>query len=119
MEVNRQVVVDAGCVMAVPDRWTDVEAAGFMETTLTAFLNVFQIGGAKPGDSVLIHGGGSGVGTQAAALCKARGITSFVTCGRWNPRQSFAAGVLPCGKPVKDCGRWFGLGVLDSRDEEG
>eukprot|EP00884_Botryococcus_braunii_P000136 jgi/Botrbrau1/10122/Bobra.20_2s0028.1 len=64
-----------------PDNWSDAEAAGFMETTLTAFLNIFQIGGAKARSTVLIHGGASGVGTQAAALCKARDITTFVTCG--------------------------------------
>ncbi len=78
-----QVIVDAGCILGVPDGWADTDAAGFMETTLTAYLNVFQIGGAETGDSVLIHGGGSGVGTQAAALCKAAGIKTFVTCGRY------------------------------------
>ncbi len=58
-----QVVVDAGMVLHVPSSWTIHEAAGFMEATLTAYLNIFQIGGAAKGKSVLIHGGGSGVGT--------------------------------------------------------
>ena len=40
-----------------------------METTLTAFLNIFQIGGASPGGSVLIHGGGSGEHTSHPYSC--------------------------------------------------
>jgi NADPH:quinone reductase-like Zn-dependent oxidoreductase len=55
-------VVDAGSVIRVPDSLKMVEAAGFMEVTLTAYLNIFWIGGAVKGSSVLIHGGGSGVG---------------------------------------------------------
>lgn len=105
--------MDAGSLLKVPDSWTMIEAAGFMEVTLTAYLNIFQIGGAEKGKSVLIHGGGSGVGrcvavtaichalsaeifikaseilifvavqcSQAIALCKAKGITTFVTAGR-------------------------------------
>ena len=58
-----QVVVDAGCVLPVPTNWSTYEAAGFMEATLTAYLNIFQIGGAAKGKSVLVHGGGSGIGT--------------------------------------------------------
>ncbi|EIE24205.1 NAD(P)-binding protein [Coccomyxa subellipsoidea C-169] len=76
-----QVVVDAGSVLKLPDSWTMIEGAGFMEATLTAYLNIFQLGGAEKGKSVLIHGGGSGVGSQAIALCKAKGITTFVTAG--------------------------------------
>ena len=55
-----QAVAEEGHVLSVPSSFSIQEAAGFMETTLTAFLNVFQIGGASPGGSVLIHGGGSG-----------------------------------------------------------
>ncbi len=61
--VSEQVVVNEGSVLAVPSSWSMHEAAGFMEATLTAYLNVFQIGKAAKGKSVLIHGGGSGVGT--------------------------------------------------------
>ena len=58
-----QVVVDAGSVLPVPSNWSTHEAASFMETTLTAYLTIFQIGGAAKGKSVLVHGGGSGIGT--------------------------------------------------------
>lgn len=60
---SEQVVVDAGSVLPVPSNWSMYEAAGFMETTLTAYLNIFQLGGAAKGKSVLVHGGGSGIGT--------------------------------------------------------
>ena len=63
--------MDAGSLLKVPDSWTMIEAAGFMEVTLTAYLNIIQIGGAEKGKSVLIHGGGSGVGRCGAldAIC--------------------------------------------------
>ena len=59
--------VDAGSVLRVPESMSDQEAAGFMETTLTAYLNIFEVAGVQSGQLVLIHGGGSGVGTQARA----------------------------------------------------
>lgn len=55
-----QAVAEEAHVLSAPSAFSVPEAAGFMETTLTAFLNIFQIGGARSGDSVLIHGGGSG-----------------------------------------------------------
>lgn len=56
--------MDAGSVLHAPEALSDHEAGGLMEATLTAYLNIFEIGGAKSGQMVLIHGGGSGVGTQ-------------------------------------------------------
>ncbi|KAK9807212.1 hypothetical protein WJX73_009744 [Symbiochloris irregularis] len=84
-----EIIVDQGRLLAVPDSWSDEEAAGFMETTLTAFLNIFQVGGIhdartgeiKPNAQVLCHAGSSGVGTQAIKLCRAKGIPIYVTCG--------------------------------------
>lgn len=76
-----QVVVDAGCAMPVPETLSDVEAAAMMETFLTAFLNLFQIGAAGSGNWVLIHGGGSGVGTSALALCRQSHVHVAVTAG--------------------------------------
>ena len=74
----------------MPPDWTEAEAGGFMETTLTAYLNIFNLGGVvdshtqelKPNATVLVHGGGSGVGTQAIKLCKAKGINVIATAGR-------------------------------------
>ena len=66
--LRTQVCVDAGSVLHAPEALSDHEAGGLMEATLTAYLNIFEIGGAKSGQMVLIHGGGSGVGTQVAPL---------------------------------------------------
>lgn len=76
-----EVVVDAGSVVAVPQQFSDEQAGGFMETFLTAYLNIFQIGGVDDGGSVLVHGGGSGVGTSAIRLCNSSNIRIIVTAG--------------------------------------
>ena len=76
-----QVVVDAGSLMAVPDRVDLVEAAGLPEVLLTVFLNVFQIGGLEAGGTLLVHGGGSGIGTAAIQMAKAAGARIVVTAG--------------------------------------
>jgi NADPH:quinone reductase-like Zn-dependent oxidoreductase len=47
------------------------EAACVCESYITAFLNVFMIGGLKDGNTVILHGGGGGVNTAAIQLCKA------------------------------------------------
>ena len=65
-----EVVVNAGSVMRLPDGLSFEEGAGLSETLLTVFSNVFQLGGLKPGGSVLVHGGGSGIGTTTIDLVK-------------------------------------------------
>ncbi|HUT41239.1 MAG TPA: NAD(P)H-quinone oxidoreductase [Gammaproteobacteria bacterium] len=58
-------------LMPIPESMRFEEAACVSETYITAYLNVFMIGGLKDGDSVLLHGGGGGVNTAAVQLCKA------------------------------------------------
>lgn len=76
-----EAVVDAGSAMHVPDALTDEEAGGFPEVFLTAHSNVFVLGGATKGSAVLIHGGGSGVGTAAILLCREIGARAIATAG--------------------------------------
>lgn len=76
-----EVTVDAGSVMAVPDVLSDEEAGALPETFLTAWLNVFDLARAREGETVLIHGGGSGVGTAATTLAKLAGLRVIVTAG--------------------------------------
>lgn len=76
-----EVVVDAGSAMHVPDALSDEEAAALPEVFLTAFLNVFQLARLREGETVLIHGGGSGVGTAATTLAKLAGARVIVTAG--------------------------------------
>lgn len=73
--------VDSGSAMKIPAVMSDEEGAAFPEVFLTAFLNIFVLGEAKPGDSVLVHGGGSGVGTASILLCKEAGVRLLVTAG--------------------------------------
>lgn len=74
-------VAHAGSAMKIPDALSDEEAAGLPEVYLTAFLNLFELAGVKPGDNVLIHGGGSGVGTASIQLLREAEARSIVTAG--------------------------------------
>jgi putative PIG3 family NAD(P)H quinone oxidoreductase len=76
-----QVVVHAGSAMPVPERLSDEAAAAVPEVFLTVFLNVFQLGGLAEGGAVLVHGGGSGIGTATIQLARAAGATCIVTAG--------------------------------------
>ena len=73
--------VDSGSAIKIPESMSDEEGAAFPEVFLTAFLNIFVLPEAKPGEAVLIHGGGSGVGTASIILCKEAGLRSIVTAG--------------------------------------
>jgi NADPH:quinone reductase len=57
------------------------EAAALPETLFTVWHNLFERGFACEGDWVLVHGGTSGIGTMALALCRLFGIKAVVTCG--------------------------------------
>jgi len=76
-----QVVVFAGCAMPVPEWLSTTEAAALPEALLTVFRNVFMLGALPEGGSVLVHGGGSGIGTAAIQLVKAAGGRCLVTAG--------------------------------------
>jgi len=58
-------------LMPIPDSMSFEEAACVNESYITAFLNVFMIGGLKDGQTAIIHGGGGGVNTAAIQLAKA------------------------------------------------
>jgi putative PIG3 family NAD(P)H quinone oxidoreductase len=76
-----QVVVDAGSALPVPRALANTEAAALPEVYLTVFLNVFQLGALPAGGSLLVHGGGSGIGTAAIQLGKLAGARVLVTAG--------------------------------------
>jgi putative PIG3 family NAD(P)H quinone oxidoreductase len=74
-------VARADLCLPVPDGLTPVEAAALPETFFTVWSNLFRRGGAKAGDTVLVHGGTSGIGTTAILLGKAFGLSVIVTAG--------------------------------------
>ncbi|WP_407651838.1 NAD(P)H-quinone oxidoreductase [Halopseudomonas oceani] len=76
-----EAVVDQRHLLAVPDNLGWAEAAAIPEVFSTAWLNVFVLGNARPGEKVLIHAGASGVGTAAIQLCKAQGNPCWVSVG--------------------------------------
>ncbi len=70
-----------GQCLPVPEGLSLAEAAALPETLFTVWTNVFERGFAKDGETILIHGGTSGIGTMAISLCKLFGLTVIVTCG--------------------------------------
>lgn len=70
----------AHCLPVPEDLGLD-EAAALPETLFTVWHNVFERGYARDGETLLVHGGTSGIGTMAAMLGKHFGLTVIVTCG--------------------------------------
>ena len=75
------VAVPEGQCLPVPSGLSAVEAAALPETFFTVWTNVFDRGALRPGESFLVHGGSSGIGTTAIQLAKAHGATVFTTAG--------------------------------------
>jgi putative PIG3 family NAD(P)H quinone oxidoreductase len=75
------VRVPAGHVLPVPAGFTYTEAAALPETFFTVWHNVFERGGLKEGESFLVHGGSSGIGTAAIQLASAFGARVIATAG--------------------------------------
>jgi NADPH2:quinone reductase len=73
--------VDESNALPVPRGFTVEEAAAIPETFFTIWPSIFERGRLQPGESILIHGGASGVGTSAIQLAKAFGARVFVTAG--------------------------------------
>jgi len=71
----------SGSVMPAPQGLSLIEAACIPETTLTVWANVFESGALKPGDTLLIHGGASGIGVTAIQMARAQGARVFATAG--------------------------------------
>ncbi len=73
--------VPASQVLPVPDGWSFVEAATLPENIFTVYDNLITRGGLKRGETVLIHGGSSGIGTMAVMLARSWGAVPVVTAG--------------------------------------
>lgn len=74
-------VVPAGQALPFPAGYDAVKAAAVPETFFTVWANLFQMAGLTEGESVLIHGGSSGIGTTAIQLAKAFGAEVYTTAG--------------------------------------
>jgi tumor protein p53-inducible protein 3 len=74
-----KVAVPAALLMPIPANWTFTQAGAMPEVYLTAFVNLYMEANLQPGETVLVHGGASGVGTAAIQLLKASGNQVIVT----------------------------------------
>ena len=74
-------VADEGQMLAVPASLDMVGAASLPETYFTVWGNVFEFGRLRAGETLLVHGGSSGIGVAAIQLAAARGHTVFATAG--------------------------------------
>jgi putative PIG3 family NAD(P)H quinone oxidoreductase len=76
-----KVAVPAGQLLPAPPSVSLAHAAALPETTCTVYSNVFLGAGLKAGETLLVHGGASGIGTMAIQLAKQAGATVAVTAG--------------------------------------
>ena len=74
-------VAPMGTCLPVPEVLRMTEAAALPETLFTVWVNLFERGFAADGDTVLVHGGTSGIGTMAIQLGRLFGLEVIVTCG--------------------------------------
>lgn len=73
--------VPEGQCLPIPPNLTFIEAASLPETYFTVWSNVFDRGSLKPGETLLVHGGSSGIGVTAIQMAKALGSIVYVTAG--------------------------------------
>ena len=74
-------IASAVLCLPVPEGMSMTEAAAIPETYFTVWTNLFERGGCKAGDTVLVHGGTSGIGTTAIQLATAWGARVYATAG--------------------------------------
>ncbi|HLY03325.1 MAG TPA: NAD(P)H-quinone oxidoreductase [Candidatus Cybelea sp.] len=75
------VAVAQGQVLPVPEGWSTIEAASLPENAFTVYDNLFTRASLRTGESVLVHGGTSGIGTTAIMFATALGARAFATAG--------------------------------------
>ncbi|MFF1447696.1 NAD(P)H-quinone oxidoreductase [Streptomyces sp. NPDC058274] len=88
----QKVAVPAGQLLPVPEGIDLRQAAALPEVTCTVWSNVFMISHLRPGETLLVHGGSSGIGTMAIQLAKAVGAKVAVTAGT-EDKLRFCAGL--------------------------
>lgn len=91
-------IAEEVATLPLPDGLGMGEAAALPETVFTVWHNVFERGGLKPGEWLLVHGGSSGIGTTAIQLAKALGSRVITTAG--SPEKCQACEVLGADRAV-------------------
>ena len=86
-------VVDQGSLFRIPDEMTYEEAGALPEVMMTVWVNIFDRCQFKPGESVLIHGGTSGIGTMAIQMLKAAGASKIMITAGSAEKCDYAKGL--------------------------
>src|SRR6478752_2165324 len=76
-----QVTAPAGALLPIPAGVSLIDAAALPEVAATVWSNVFMLASLRPGETLLVHGGTSGIGTTAIQLAKHVGARVITTCG--------------------------------------
>jgi len=84
-------LLPAGQALLCPPNLDMIKAAAIPETFFTVWANLFMMGRAQAGETALIHGGGSGIGTTALMLCREFGIRALATAGSRAKCEAIAA----------------------------
>lgn len=111
------VCVHESNALPIPSGFTFSEAAAIPETYFTVWHNVFQRGGLKPGETLLVHGGTSGIGTTAIQLAKAFGAKVIATAG--SAEKCVACGRLGADRAVNYREEDFVEATREETDGEG
>ncbi|OAI41443.1 NAD(P)H-quinone oxidoreductase [Verrucomicrobia bacterium SCGC AG-212-E04] len=110
-------VTPAAHCLPIPTGWSDVEAASVPETAFTVWSNVFQRARLQPGESVLIHGGTSGIGVMAIQMARAMGSIPYATAG--SAAKCQACVDLGAERAVNYREQDFGAEILAATDGRG
>ncbi|MFC5586590.1 NAD(P)H-quinone oxidoreductase [Nitratireductor kimnyeongensis] len=103
--------------LPIPRDLTFLEAAAIPETFFTVWHNVYQRGGLKEGETLLVHGGSSGIGTTAIQLAKALGSKVIATAG--SAKKCAACTLLGAVRSVNYCDEDFVEAVKEETDGHG
>ncbi len=84
------IQIDQSLIMPIPEGTDMIAAAALPEALLTCWLNLFELGRLQAGESILIHGGSSGIGSIAIQIAKCFGAKVYTTVGDDNKMQNCA-----------------------------
>ncbi len=113
----QRIAVPAGQVLPVPAGVGLVEAAALPEVACTVWSNVFMVAGLRPDETLLVHGGSSGIGTMAIQLATALGARVAVTAGSASKLEVCAG--LGASIPVNYREQDFVAAVKEATDGHG
>lgn len=112
-----QVAVPAGQLLPAPPNIDLVTAAALPEVACTVWSNLIMVARLQPGDTLLVHGGGSGIGTFAVQFARALGVTVLVTVG--SQRKADAALALGADHAINYREADFVQAVRELTDQRG